>query len=89
MLSFISELNVFNNTDIFGKISNNWPNYLFGTNNCKTLESCRKSLLITLQGTNTTLLISKRVTFYCIYLQLSIFSVRPNNFIVSGVKSLR
>ena len=34
-----SELNVFRNIKILGEISCNWPNDLFGTNVCKTLES--------------------------------------------------
>ena len=35
-----SELKVFKNINFFGEISNNWPNYLLGTNIYKTLESC-------------------------------------------------
>ena len=35
-----SELKVFRNIKFFGKISNNWPKDLLGTNVYKTLESC-------------------------------------------------
>ena len=35
-----SESKVFKNINFFGEISNNWPNYLLGTNIYKTLESC-------------------------------------------------
>ena len=35
-----SEQNVFKNIKFLGKISNNWPNDLLGTNVYKTLESC-------------------------------------------------
>ena len=34
----ISELKVFKNINFLAKISNNWPNDLFGTNVYKTLE---------------------------------------------------
>ena len=35
-----SESNVFKNIKFFDKISNNWPNDLFGTSVYKTLEFC-------------------------------------------------
>ena len=35
-----SELNVFKNITLVGKISHNWPNDLFGTNVYKSLEFC-------------------------------------------------
>ena len=35
-----SELKFLKNINIFGEISNNWPNDLLGTNAYKTLESC-------------------------------------------------
>ena len=35
-----SESKVFKNIRFLSKISNNWPNYLLGTNVYKTLEIC-------------------------------------------------
>ena len=35
-----SESKFFKNIKFLGKISNNWPNVLLGTNVYKTLESC-------------------------------------------------
>ena len=40
-----------------GEVSDNWPNYLLGTNLYKTLTSCCYSFLIILQSTNTTAVI--------------------------------
>ena len=33
------EFKVFKNIELLGEIANNWPNYLLGTNLCKTLLS--------------------------------------------------
>ena len=35
------ESKVFKNIKFLGELSNNWPNYLVGTNVYKTLELCR------------------------------------------------
>ena len=59
-----SELNVFENIKCLGEISSNWPNDLLGTNLCKTLKSCQKSLLTILKWTNTTSKISKCNTHF-------------------------
>ena len=45
------------------------------------------NILTILQWTNTTLVISKCGTFPPFLFLVILFSVRPSNFIVSGVKS--
>ena len=35
-----SESKVFKNIELFGEISNNWPNHLLWKNGCNNLESC-------------------------------------------------
>ena len=74
-----SELKVFKVITFLGEICNNWSNDLFGTNVCRSLESCWWSLLKILQWTNTILVISK----------WDIFSPFPHNFFASSFKSFR
>ena len=76
-------------TKIFGEISNNWPNYLLGTNVYKTLESCWYSFFTILQWTNTTSVISKWGLFSPFLSLFISLLVLPSNFIVSGVNSSR
>ena len=53
-----SESKLFQNIKFFGEISNNWPKDLLEINACKTLEFSWLLLLIKLQWTNTSSVIS-------------------------------
>ena len=53
------ESKVFKNIKFLIEISNNWTNYLLGTNVYKTLESSWQSFLTLSKCTNTTSVISK------------------------------
>ena len=61
----------------------------FGTNAHKTTESCWWPLLVTLQWTNTSLVISKLGTFSLILSLVIILLILPNNFVVSCVQISR
>ena len=86
-ISSYSELNVFKKIWFVGVISNRLPDGLLGTNVYKTLKSCWQWLLIMLQWTNTTSVVSKCGTFSPFLSLVILFSVLPSNFTVLGVKS--
>ena len=69
-----------------GEISNNCPNDVFGINVCKTCESCWFVLLLRLQWTSTTSVISKFEIYLPFLSFVILFPLLPNNFIVSGNK---
>ena len=82
-ISWNSELKIFEKIWFVGEISNKLPNV------CKTLESCWQSLLTILQRTNITSIILRCGIFSQFLYLVVLFSVLPNNFLVSDVKSSR
>ena len=69
--------------------SNKLPHDLFGTNLYKTLESYWLSLSTISKWTNNTYGIFKCGTFLPFLSLVTLFSVLPCNFIVSGIKRSR
>ena len=84
-----SNLNIFLKKLFVGEISNKVPNDLFRINLYKNLKFCWKLLSTILQWTNTNLIISKWGKFWLFLSLVTLFSVLPSNFIVSGVESSR